>query len=1109
MKTIYLQILAMTLLAVNITFAADEIHWTVTGKDSVTFDWRGTSAENSIGYGLTSGNYTQVTATTPNPVPVSSTGPFWEAKLTGLAANTRYYYKIGNAPERSFRTLPASGSSDFTVYAQGNIGSSSNYFNTGVIQDIIANDLPSFVIGLGDLTLGSINGKAVVDQHFNDVMVWSKEAAYMPVWGDQDTITTSTNESFKNYKGRFAVPNPQTSPGSPLAGGEDWHWFDYGNVRFITLPEPWTGAWADWNTKAGTLMAQAQADPNIKFIVTFVHRPAYSSGHYTGSSTLKSILDNLGDTYSKYKLNINAHSNNYERSFPQHGVIHVTAGTGGANLTQDGACLWLTCTKPSWSAFRAMHLGVLKLHFTASGIGGSFICGPAGGGINDLNCTKGSVLDNFTIGSSLPDVIVTSVSYANGIFTSTVKNQGISATPAGTIIGIGYSVDGVWKTWGSVNGPLAAGASVTIGTSGAPFTIPTGTHTINAYVDDINRFAESDETNNQITQSITIGSTTSLPDVFITSISYANGIFTSTVKNQGTAATPASTIIGVGYSVDGVWKTWGSVGGPLAAGASVTIGTGGAPFTIPTGTHTINAYVDDINRFAESTETNNQLNQSITVGSTTSLPDVIVTSVSYANGIFTSTVKNQGTAATPSGTLIGVGYSVDGVWRTSGSVGGPLAAGVSVTIGTSGAPYTIPTGTHMVNANVDDINRFAESNETNNQLSITNNQVSAGGTTDTQVPTTPVNLKSVAISSSQISLSWTASTDNVGVTGYKVFRKGVQIATVTGISYSDTGLTSNTAYSYTVSAYDAAGNNSAQSSSVSSTTSNGGSSVSNPFFGFAGHFWGPYANSSATTLLDLVQKAGAGIYRVDLKTDTYALTDALLSAAATRNIKLLAILQSPDSTYTSAFNEAKAFATKYAGRISYYQISNEQDLATGTIQGDGALPTDYDNTLYAQAKTRIQGLLDGVRAGDPSAKAIINFTWLHYGFIQRLINDGIKFDIIGIDWYSNMGDIANVRGNFNLPVYLKSQFGKPLWVNEGNRWEGSTGGNETAQATYISQITTAMCNNPNINAYIVYELLDEPGASPEFEKHMGLLYTPATEKPAFNAYKQAIAGCQR
>ena len=114
-----------------------------------------------------------------------------------------------------------------------------------------------------------------------------------------------------------------------------------------------------------------------------------------------------------------------------------------------------------------------------------------------------SVTVNNT-GPALPDVIVTSLSYAGGIFTSTVKNQGTAATPAGIAIGVAYSVDGVYRTWGSVTGPLAAGASVTIGTNGGSYTIPNGTHTIMAFADDVNRFAESDETNNKLSQPITI-----------------------------------------------------------------------------------------------------------------------------------------------------------------------------------------------------------------------------------------------------------------------------------------------------------------------------------------------------------------------------------------------------------------------------------------------------------------------------------------------------------------------------------------------------------------------------------------------------------------------------
>src|SRR5262249_19751619 len=69
-------------------------------------------------------------------------------------------------------------------------------------------------------------------------------------------------------------------------------------------------------------------------------------------------------------------------------------------------------------------------------------------------------------------------------------------------------------------------------------------------------------------------------------------------------------------------------------------------------------------------------------------------------------------------------------------------------------------------------------------------------------------------------LTWSASTDNVGVAGYRIYRNGsvAPVATVTGSTYQDTGLSANTTYSYTVAAYDAVGNVSAQSKAASATT---------------------------------------------------------------------------------------------------------------------------------------------------------------------------------------------------------------------------------------------------------------------------------------------------
>ena len=99
--------------------------------------------------------------------------------------------------------------------------------------------------------------------------------------------------------------------------------------------------------------------------------------------------------------------------------------------------------------------------------------------------------------------------------------------------------------------------------------------------------------------------------------------------------------------------------------------------------------------------------------------------------------------------------------------------------------------------------------------------INIGGATggDTQAPTTPTSLTASAITETTATLTWTASTDNVGVTGYDVFQGATNIGTVTGTTANITGLTANTSYTFSVKAKDAAGNVSASSNSVNFTTS--------------------------------------------------------------------------------------------------------------------------------------------------------------------------------------------------------------------------------------------------------------------------------------------------
>ncbi|HEU4645054.1 MAG TPA: Ig-like domain-containing protein, partial [Burkholderiales bacterium] len=89
---------------------------------------------------------------------------------------------------------------------------------------------------------------------------------------------------------------------------------------------------------------------------------------------------------------------------------------------------------------------------------------------------------------------------------------------------------------------------------------------------------------------------------------------------------------------------------------------------------------------------------------------------------------------------------------------------------------------------------------------------------DTQAPTVPAGLTVTAVSGTQVNLSWSASTDNVGVTGYYVYLNDQPLAATASTSYSHTGLTAGNTYTYRVSAYDAVPNHSAWTATVSATT---------------------------------------------------------------------------------------------------------------------------------------------------------------------------------------------------------------------------------------------------------------------------------------------------
>ncbi|HEX4405943.1 MAG TPA: metallophosphoesterase family protein [Polyangia bacterium] len=384
----------------------NEVHFSFTGPTSVTFEWRGSG--NSMRIWSKESPPREVTAHAPSPLPFSTTGPWKEATITGLKPGMEYGYEIGrplNPVPAFFRAPPVRGTSGYSFVAVAGIGASTDNPEVPALHRLIAAVDPAFVLALGDLTFADVRSQASVDAHFNDIMEWSRSAAYLPLWGEHEW-RTSARDDLRNYKGRVALPNAAASVGAPPAGccGGDWFWFDYGNARFISYPPPYTDAtWEDWAAKARPLFDAAEKDPQIAFIITMGHRTAFSSGPGSGDVRLRRMLDGFGARSRKYVLDLSGHGGAYERTKPVARVVHIVTGTAAGDLDHAATkCFWPDCSMPDFMAFRAIHHAFLKVSVRPTALSVEAFCGATTPGRDDIHCTEGDIFDHFEIAASAP-----------------------------------------------------------------------------------------------------------------------------------------------------------------------------------------------------------------------------------------------------------------------------------------------------------------------------------------------------------------------------------------------------------------------------------------------------------------------------------------------------------------------------------------------------------------------------------------------------------------------------------------------------------------------------------------------------------------------------------
>lgn len=295
-------------------------------------------------------------------------------------------------------------------------------------------------------------------------------------------------------------------------------------------------------------------------------------------------------------------------------------------------------------------------------------------------------------------------------------------------------------------------------------------------------------------------------------------------------------------------------------------------------------------------------------------------------------------------------------------------------------------------------------------------KATGGGGGDTQAPSVPGNLRSTGVTSASVSLAWNPSTDNVAVTGYNLYRGTTLLTTVTGTTHTDTGLTANTAYTYTVRAKDAAGNLSAPSEAVTATTSGGGGGGGDKVLGYFVQ-WGVY-------------QRGYHVKNIDTSGSAAKLTHI-------------------NYAFGNVQNGQCVIGDSYADYDRFYSAAESVDGVADTWDA-GALRGNFNQLRKLKKK-------------HPHIKVLFSFggwTWSG-GFGQaaanpaafaescyRLVEDprwADVFDGIDIDWeYPNACgltcDTSGPAAFRNLMSALRSRFGSGNLVTAAITADGTSGG---------------------------------------------------------------------
>jgi len=377
--------------------------------------------------------------------------------------------------------------------------------------------------------------------------------------------------------------------------------------------------------------------------------------------------------------------------------------------------------------------------------------------------------------------------------------------------------------------------------------------------------------------------------------------------------------------------------------------------------------------------------------------------------------------------------------------------------------------------------------------------VTFGTSTDTQAPTAPTNLAASSVAQTTLTLGWTASTDNVAVTGYDIYKNGTLLTTVTTTSYNVTGLTAATAYTFYVKAKDAAGNVSAASSTISATTTSATDTQAPtaPTSLAFSNITQTSATLSWTASTDNVGVTGYKIYKNGIllgtaTSTTYSLTG--LTAATTYTLAVAAY-DASSNVSTQATTSLTTLVATTTKTETFANFSASSSYVTGTFTGQDGSTWSYngargDIAITGSAPTLGKGrsplsyVLSGTIQGGIGTlkfdyKQAFTTSVNLYVYVNSTLVKTITTGTVNV--VNSSGTITvNVSGAFTLK-FVQANTSSGQIAIDNIVWTTYTGASampkETSVVEYkvfpnpVTDELTVISNNSNNNQYVLIDML--------------------------------------